>query len=101
MSSENVEELLTPSHLLVGYRMLSLPDAEDPDHSPQELTNRMTHLNRVLQHFWNRWKWEYLLDLRLFHRVRERSGSTYVIKEGDVVKVYDEGQPQGLNLETW
>lgn len=72
LSSEDVEEPLTPSHLLVGYRILTLPDPtipDDPDYSPEGMTRRMSHLSRVLKHFWNRWKKEYLLELREFHRM--------------------------------
>ena len=39
--SEDVTETLTPSHLLVGYRILSLPDPtilDDPDHTPETFT---------------------------------------------------------------
>lgn len=99
VSCEDIEEPLTPSHLLVGYRLLTLPDPptlEDPDYSPEGLTRRVNHLSRTLQHFWNRWKREYLLELREYHRTREEKGSTYIVSEGDVVTVYDEGHPRGL-----
>ena len=99
VSSEDVEEPLTPSHLLVGYRILTLPDLtipDDPDFSSQGLTRRMSHLSRTLQHFWNRWKKEYLLELREFHRTGGDRGSKYVVKEGDIVTVYDDGHARGL-----
>ena len=83
VSSEDVEEPLTPSHLLVGYQILTLPDlsiSDDPDYSPEGLTRRMSHLSRTLQHFWNCWKKEYLLELREFHRTREDKGSMNVVK---------------------
>ena len=70
VSSEDTEEPLTPSHLLVGYRILTLPDSsipDDPDYSPEGLTRRLSHLSLVMKHFWNRWKKEYLLELREFH----------------------------------
>ena len=38
VSSEDAEEPLTPSHLLVGYRVMSLPDTsvpDDPDYTPE------------------------------------------------------------------
>ena len=68
--TEDLEEPLTPSHLITGRRLLSLPgviskNPEDPDYqvtprSPAELSKRMQHLNRILDHFWTRWKREYL-----------------------------------------
>lgn len=39
---------------------------------------------------------EYLLELHEFHRSRVEQGSTYPIKPGDVVTIYNEGQPRGL-----
>ena len=99
VSSEDTEEPLTPSHLLVGYRILTLPDSsipDDPDYSPEGLTRRLSHLSLVMKHFWNRWKKEYLLELREFHRSCEKHGSTYIVQRGDIVTVYDEGHPRGL-----
>ena len=96
VSSEDIEEPLTPSHLLGGYRILTLPDPpipDDQDYSPEGLTRRMSHLSRILQHFWNRWKREYLLELREFHCTCKERGSTYIVKEGDDVTEYD---PRGF-----
>ena len=51
---DDLDELLTPSHLLLGYRVLSLPDPplpEDPDYNESEndLSRRMRHLWEVLE----------------------------------------------------
>lgn len=103
VSSEDVNEPLTPSHLLVGYRILTLPDYQlvsdhDVEHSISEkqLNCKLRHLENVLQHFWNRWKKEYLLELREFHRTHVQKGNKYAIEKGDVVTIYDEGHPRGL-----
>ena len=70
----DVEEPLTPSHLLVGRRLLSLPDYlghvcepsdEDFEVGASQLTKRMKHLASVLNHFWRRWRSEYLNELRV------------------------------------
>ena len=71
--SDDVMEPLTPSHLLVGYRILTLPDGTvsqdvDDEHTPGNLTRRGAHLAKTLTNFWKRWKQEYLLELREFHR---------------------------------
>ena len=34
--------------------------------------------------------------IREFHRVREEKGTNYLVSEGDVVTVYDEGHPIGV-----
>ena len=61
MSSEDVEEPLTPLHLITGRRILSLPNSsfqhgvDDGDYNVQitnnSLSRRMNHLNQVLNQF--------------------------------------------------
>ena len=99
VSSEDTTEPLTPSHLLVGYRILTLPDPtipDDSDYTQENLTRRMSHLAKTLGTFWKRWKREYLLELREFHRSRTRGGISYTLQKGEVVTVYDEDHPRGL-----
>ena len=61
-----------------------------------QITRRMSHLSKTLGRFWKRWKREYLLELREFHRSRARGGVPYTLQKGEVVTVYDEGHPRGL-----
>jgi hypothetical protein len=75
LSTDSVQEPITPSHLLTGHRVMSLPDGpynnelgEDISVKVADITKRMIHLNKVLEHFWRRWKKEYLLELRESHR---------------------------------
>ena len=105
ISTEDIEEPLTPSHLLIGRRVLNLPDAalcqdenEDPEISPGHLSKRMKYLSKTLDHFWKRWKMEYLLDLRDCHRYGNRNNDTNAgtILVGDVVLVHREDRPRGF-----
>ena len=96
VSSEDPDEPPTPSNLLVGYRVVSLPDPSTPvdtDYSP--VTCRKQNLIKTLTKFWKRWK-EYLLKLREFHHNQVKGGMRYKLKKGEVVTVYDEGHPRGL-----
>ena len=104
VSSEDIEEPLTPSHLLTGHRILNLPDPltdggsdfED-EVTREDLTRRMKHLSKVINDFWRRWRSEYLLELREAHRyLRTPKGSANPIAVGDIVIVHDENQPRGL-----
>ena len=104
ISSDDLEEPLTPSHLLHGRRLLSLPDnlsyddeADDEDFEIDvtTLSRRVKHLNSTLNQFWRRWRAEYLLELRDSHRYH-KNGSPETIAIGDVVVVHDEGQPRGF-----
>ena len=70
LSPDDVEEPLTPSHLLIGRRVLTLPEPTsdedsnfDADLSRTDLTRRMRHLSKTVDNFWKRWRSEYLLEL--------------------------------------
>ena len=52
ISSDDLDEPLTPAHLLTGRRLLSLPDCQasddDLDVSPKPLTKRMIFLKTIV-----------------------------------------------------
>ena len=105
VSATDIEEPLTPSHLIVGRKILSLPDYlgyvcdpgdEDFEVSASQLTKRMKHLASVLNHFWKRWRSEYLNELRESHRYVARNTKSTHIATGDVVIVHNESLPRGL-----
>jgi len=98
---EDFEEPLTPSHLLCGRRLMSVPDnssdtvQSDTDVQPKDLNKRMQRLNNVIIHFWKRWRSEYLLELRNSHRNATQRTTDRVVSIGDVGIVHDEDQPRG------
>lgn len=102
ISTEDTEVPITPSHLIVGIRLMSLPDGpynedlEDDFVEHSTLTKRLIHLNKILQHFWRRWKAEYLLELRNSHRQQPGKGVNRMIHVGDIVIVQDSDHPRGL-----
>ena len=63
VSSDDRDEPFTPSHLLVGRRIMSLPhDLMTDERSDDEFNsvpNRACHLNKTLNSFWARWWKEY------------------------------------------
>ena len=103
VSSEDLDEPLTPSHLLTGHRLLCLPDPPpdvDPDYggTSVELSLRARYLNTLLDHYWQRWKREYLLELREQHLTSRKNvvGDGKVVAVGDIVVIYDQGLPRGF-----
>jgi hypothetical protein len=101
VSSDDLDEPLTPSHLMVGRRLLSFPDhlcpeLEDFEATPDFLTRRTRYLNATINRFWERWRREYLLELREAHRQHKGDARATRISVGDIVIVHNEDQPRGL-----
>lgn len=101
VSADDLDEPLTPSHLLVGRRLMSYPDhlltfeykLDSDEEDGHKLNARLKHLNYSLDSFWKRWRREYLLELREAHRHHRSSGKTQ-LSEGDIVVVYTDKQPR-------
>ena len=67
---ENDVEVLTPSHLLLGRRLLSTFDEPFDDGRGVDnavLTRRMKYIKSLSDHYWRRFREEYLLELRAHH----------------------------------
>ena len=52
---------------------------------------RFKYITLKLQHFWKRWKGEYLTGLREFHKCTN-GGKLRKVQKGDVVTVFGEGE---------
>ena len=94
--SDEVDEVLTPSHLMMGRRLLSeKKDAplEVYEETEKSLNNRVKYLNNLISHYEKRWKKEYLTELREYQRNHDRLPAKQ-IKIGDVVLIEDEGLPR-------
>ena len=108
LSTADLDEPLTLSHLLTGRRLLSLPEYVHCEEHEDEtfnvspagvLTKCMRFLERVLQDFWKWWRQEYLLQLRHAHASdlqKRTTGSRRVVCTGDVVVVQDENAERGF-----
>ena len=97
------DDLEDPAHFLAGRRLLNLPTPSkdtdvdnDVEVSPQYFTRRWKHLNKVLNGFWQRWRDEYLTELREHHRYRGSSLDSCQIAVGDVVVLHDDSKPRGF-----
>ena len=92
------EEPLTPAHLMYGRRLTRLPPypsvEEDEEDSSKGLNKRMKYLSLKLDHFWKRWKREYLSELREHHKRNVRKGGA-IVETGDIVTVAEEGVSRG------
>ena len=87
-------EPLTPSHLICGRRITSLPhqiadEMMDPTYGAPPVKEMARRQSLLLQHFQSRWRREYLTSLREYHR-SVGSSNKQVIKIGDVVIIHDD-----------
>lgn len=103
MESDDNEQPLTPSHLIIGRRVMNLPSVESDDSfeeefriTKEELRDRMKYFDILLNHFWKRWRSEYLIELRDAHRHSPlKHNQSRRINKGDVVLIHDEELPRG------
>ncbi|XP_069108230.1 uncharacterized protein [Argopecten irradians] len=89
------EDPITPSHLLHGRKLSSLPYPISNTEDIQTSTTTHVYANKlyrvqvqVLEHFWSRWKREYLTSLREYQRISGNNDQK--LKVGDVVLVYND-----------
>ena len=85
---DDVEEVLTPSHLLLGRRLLSTfdePFDDGVDVDSAVITKRMKYLKSLSDHYWKRFRDEYLLELRSQHV--QGGDPTRVPEAGEVVVI--------------
>ncbi|XP_071153450.1 uncharacterized protein [Mytilus edulis] len=89
-------EALTPSHLLYGRRISTLPYPQseienilDPTYmGHKDLNKSVYRQTQLIQHFWKRWKSEYLTSLREFHRTIGKNEQ--LINTGHIVQIHNE-----------
>ncbi len=85
-------EPLTPFHLMHGRRLNQLADEVDFKVDDLEdstaYTRRFRYLIKKLDHFWSRWRHEYLIDLREIHR--NSAEKEIEIGVGDVVLIKED-----------
>lgn len=81
---------LTPGHFLVGEALVNIPDDDDFREIPMNRLTRWSHLQKMLQHFWERWKNEYLSTL--INRSKWRTENPNFRKD-DLVILKDDTSP--------
>ena len=89
--SEEISYPLTPAHLLYGRCLVTSPSATHFEiiSTNRSLTRRAKNQRYLLSQFVNRWKKDYLLNLREF-RVVKLKGQGCCVKVGDIVLLKDE-----------
>lgn len=90
MSSDpNDLTYLAPSHFLIGDLLTAVPEPDLRELKISHLS-RWQHVLKLKQHFWQRWKKEYLHQLQQRHKWKN---STTAIQVGDLVIVCEDNVP--------
>ncbi|GFT18372.1 integrase catalytic domain-containing protein [Trichonephila clavipes] len=96
-SEFNEPESLTPSHMILGRRVNSLPPARLNFNSNlsnrKVLIKRFNYRERLLNMFWTKWSKEYICMLKSAHCVKP-TGEIKEFKIDDVVLINDEKFPR-------
>ena len=89
------EICLTPNHLLFGRNLLLSNPADNElsyPHSNEFI--KPSKLQNIINHFWDRWRKEYLVNLREYHRINCNKKNRPSIQLNDVVIIEDERRPR-------
>lgn len=87
---------LTPNHLLYGRSLdREQKDTLNYDSVESEIPEHSQHTPQILNHFWKRWKLEYLTELREHQKQKSVKGYD-VINVDDGVIIQDESKQRGL-----
>ena len=90
-----LEECLTPNHLLFSRRLESKSlSNHDTPLVVADPGNYFPLINNLLEHFWNRWRQEYLTELRVQHCNDSTKGQSIALN--DIVLVHDDKLPRSL-----
>jgi len=90
---DDFEEILTPNHMLYGRKLAITSNKENYENINESLSKRVKYLNELLEHFWNRWRYDYLLSLREY-KSNIKSTSNTEPKVNDIVLIFNDKQPR-------
>ena len=87
-SDQDVTEVLTPGHFLIGRPLTALPDhSSSTSEQAMSLLRWWQLCQNIVRHFWSRWSNEYITILNKYTKWPHRSRNVSV---GDIVVLRDE-----------
>jgi hypothetical protein len=89
-NDENEPSAVTPNNFLINGELLTLPDA-NVDLTKQDLVTKLACKETLLAHFWHRWQYEYLCNLK---ERTIKNKKEHDMKINDLVLLKDAKQPR-------
>ena len=89
---DDIEQPLTPNHLLFGRKLKHIndvPDVDETNFGPR----RVRYIETIIEHFWCRWSKEYVTSLRSWTQKVKRTNKL-IPEVNDIVLVFDEKLPR-------
>ena len=86
------QEPITPAHLAIGRSLRSLPTPTDIPDDDADLFKRYLYRQRLVSHFWRRWRNEYLQQLSIRPKWNQEQPP---VKIGDIVLISEDKTPRG------
>ena len=87
---DDQEDILSPSHLIFGRQLPTTNMSTQNSYSDLNLSKRKKMLQTILNHFWSRWRRDYVTSLRQFQKSKQNKSVTQAIKKNGIVIIYDE-----------
>ena len=87
--NDDLVETLTPNKLLYGRNIETVVTNQNESIEEVDVTKRITYVRNIVDHFWSRWRNEYLRELREYNKVKN-SKNAINPSINDVVLIYDE-----------
>ena len=93
--ADELEQCLTPNHLLYARRLESesLTTNNISYHAITDYSKFTDRLSQILNHFWNRWKTEYLSELTQL-RSKSKANNKPLIQINDIVLIHEDLIPR-------
>ena len=95
MLGHDVRDLtpITPAHLALGRSLFNLPDIQDEDSVNESATRqRYLYQQKLVNHFWKRWRGEYLHQLSIRQKWMDEQPA---LKVGDILLISEDNAPRG------
>ena len=86
-----IETCVTPNHLLFGRQLLR---SSNRTSTVVRNVTVFDKINRISNHFWNRWRHEYVVNLRETKQTSKLNINFQKISVNDIALVYDEKVPR-------